>query len=291
MNFNKITLKIRKHVPEILTGVGLVGMLFGTAAAIKSTRTVEPILELHADEKIVCTDKSDHIKANMIHGVRLVRHYAPTIVSTTIGAGCIVAGHRTLTARNISLAAGYAALNSAYTAYRDKVNEILNEDQKLELQGYEASKWTAITIDEDGNKTKDKHTCHVAPESTIGFSFLWGAGDRNYENDSLLAKQVLVQNQMWMQRKLEAKGVLWLSEVLETFKNDMSTLPAELVKAGRQYGWAYDKANPALANTMVDLNPIMIKKPRYNADGKQCGWYPEWHIDPQGLMPVYDMIV
>ena len=40
----KAAFKLKLHKAEILTGVGLVGMVTGTALAIKETRTVEPIL-------------------------------------------------------------------------------------------------------------------------------------------------------------------------------------------------------------------------------------------------------
>lgn len=284
----KAAFKLKLHKAEILTGVGLVGMVTGTALAIKETRTVEPILFDHKVEAERIQDtRSERIKLKMKTGYKLVKHYAPAIGAEVVGAGCIVGGHRTLTVRNASLTAAYTALNAAYTAYQNKVGAILTDEQKAELYGFELVPYTDVVVNEDGSKTRTKMNLFDIPEDTSFnypglYSIVYGPGCPGWEHDPTICEYYIKYREQWFHEKLQRDGFVWYSEFLDEFVN-MAELEhtdpekaAALKKAGRVMGWRIHEAG----DNYVTFRAEEFKTPKYDNKGKATGWELYYVLDP-----------
>lgn len=124
--FNKMSIKLKKHSPEILIVAGVVGTVASTVLACKATTKVGKIMdgtkddveEIHnAVEKGVTrageTYSVDDSKKDLTivyaqTGVKLAKLYAPSVVLGTLSITSIVASHNILKKRNVALAAAYA---------------------------------------------------------------------------------------------------------------------------------------------------------------------------------------
>lgn len=295
----KAAFKLKLHKAEILTGVGLTGMVTGTALAIKKTRTVEPILEAYTVEKKsieVVDSRSENIKLKMKTGYNLVKHYAPAIGAEIIGAGCIIGGHRTLTVRNTSLTAAYAALNTAYTAYQNKVAALLTDEQKAELYGLELTPYTDVVVNEDGTKTKTKMQLFSLPEDTSFsypglYSIIYGPGCPGWEHDPTICGLYIKYREQWFHEKLVRDGFVWYSDFLDEFVNMHEleqTDPAKadaLKKAGRVMGWRIHEDG----DNYVTFRAEEFKTPKYDNKGKAIGWELYYVLDPN-VEYMYGMI-
>ena len=116
--FNRAGLQIKKHSPEILMGLGIVGTVTSTVLACKATTKVSKIMEETKDtlEVIHSGMENGNIKGKeytpedgkkdltIVYaqtGVKLVKLYAPAITLGVLSITSIVASHRILKKRNL----------------------------------------------------------------------------------------------------------------------------------------------------------------------------------------------
>ena len=127
-----------KHSPEILTGIGVTGMITSTVLAVKATPRALELLE----EAKMTTDEKLPIKTV----VRVAwKPYLPSILLSTASIACIVGASTVSTKRNAALATAYALSEKTLTTYRDKVIETIGEKKEKEIR-------THIAQDEVDNK-------------------------------------------------------------------------------------------------------------------------------------------
>ena len=148
---------IKKHSPEILVGVGIVGIAAGTVLACKETRKIDPIIEEHKEtlndihmasdtgiiidketsEGVPYTEKDkrrDLFNCYFHTGVELGKLYLPSVLVMTGSIGCILTSHNILNKRNIGLTAAYAGLSQAYEEYRKNIIEKFGESADIEAR-------------------------------------------------------------------------------------------------------------------------------------------------------------
>ena len=116
-----------KHSPEILTGVGVTGMITTTVLAVKATPKALELL----DEAKICKDD----KLTVIETVKVAwKPYIPSILLGTASIACIVGASTVSTKRNAALATAYALSEKTLTTYRDKVVETIGEKKEKEIR-------------------------------------------------------------------------------------------------------------------------------------------------------------
>lgn len=118
---------VSKHSPEILTGLGVTGLLTTTVLAVKATPKALYLIEDKKEE--LNTDKLT-IKETIQTTWKL---YLPSILLAIGSTSCIVCASRTNYKRNAALATAYSLSERTLVRYRDKVVETLGEKKEKEI--------------------------------------------------------------------------------------------------------------------------------------------------------------
>ena len=123
----KIPIAIKKHSPEILTGVGIAGMIAGTVLAVKQTPKA---LELMGEKK----EELGEEKLTVIEVVKTTwRCFLPIVVIDTISIICLIGADSVNLKRNTALMTTYALSETALKEYKDKAIEIVGEEKNKEI--------------------------------------------------------------------------------------------------------------------------------------------------------------
>ena len=117
----KMTLS--KHSPEILTELGIAGMITTTVLAVKATPKALKLIEDAQYEKEELLTAPEKIKAAW-------KPYIPAAISGTVSIACLIGAQSVNAKRNAALAAAYKLSETALTEYRDKVVETIGEKRE-----------------------------------------------------------------------------------------------------------------------------------------------------------------
>ena len=269
--FHKVGFQVKKHSPEILVAVGVVGVVASTVMACKATVKAQDILDeaketidaVHSvtnkPEKAKEYSEEDRRKAlGLVYaqtGLKFAKLYGPAVVVGAASIGCILYSHKILNARNAALAAAYAIIDKDFKGYRSRVIDRFGEELDRELKHNIKTKEVEETvIDENGNETQVKKYIDVVnPTGYSQYSRFFAEGCRGWEKNAELNKFHLTQVQNWANEVLQSKGYLYLNEVYEE-------LGLPLTKEGHVVGWIYDPHNPDLDN-YVDFGILDVYTP------------------------------
>lgn len=255
--------QLKKHSPEILVGVGIVGTVVGTIMACKATTKVSEILEeknkavddVHTcleAEDIEYTEEDSKKDLTIIYsqtGVKLFKLYAPAIGVMAVSFVSIIAGHKILHKRNLAIAAAYAAVDRGFKQYRKNVIEEFGEgvDQQMRFglkskevkkkgKDGKTSKETEYYVDTNGNPL----------DNISEYARFFDASSENFAKDPEYNMMFLRRQQDYANEKLKAQGHLFLNEVY-----DMLDIPRS--KAGQVVGWVYKKDGNTEGDNYVDF--------------------------------------
>lgn len=115
-----------KHSPEILTGVGIAGMLTTTVLAVKATPKAIALIEQKAQEANCHTDELkpvEKVKACW-------KCYIPAAATGMTSIACLVGASSVNAKRNAALAAAYTLSDTAFREYKEKVIETIGEKKE-----------------------------------------------------------------------------------------------------------------------------------------------------------------
>lgn len=116
-----------KHSPEILTGIGVAGMITSTVLAVKATPKALWLLDDAKDIKGGRLTPLETVKAAW-------KPYVPAIVTGVASASCIIGASAVNAKRNAALATAYTISERALITYRDKVIETMGEKKEKEIR-------------------------------------------------------------------------------------------------------------------------------------------------------------
>ena len=271
LKLNKIGLKVKKHSPEILIGVGVVGTVTSAVLACKATLKLSDILDETKDtidkinmvkekysDKYSEEDAKKDLGITYIQtGVKIAKLYGPSIALGTASLGCIIASHNILKKRNIAIAAAYAGLDQSFKSYRKTVAERFGAEVDKQIRyGIKAEEVEEKTIDENGEEVTIKKTLNVVNPSEIsGYARFFEKYTKdnngndiinpNWEENNEYNIMFLKSQERYANDILRARGHLYLNEVY-----DMLGLPRS--QAGQIVGWVYDEENP-VGDNYVDF--------------------------------------
>ena len=271
--FNKTVFKLKKHSPEILVAVGVVGTVTSTVMACKATTKVSKILE-EKEESVTQIHKvannpeaynteytEEDVKKDLTivytqTAIKVIKLYAPSIILGTLSIGAIVQSHRILRKRNVALAAAYTAVDKSFKEYRGRLIERFGKDLDKELRfNIKAKEIEEIITNEDGSETIVKNTIDVMdPNGYSAYAKIYDDGCLGWTKDPESNFVFLKQQQNWANEKLKSKRHLFLNEVY-----DMLGIPN--TKAGQIVGWIYDEKNP-IGDNFVDFGIFDINSPK-----------------------------
>lgn len=248
---NKTVMKLKKHSPEILVVAGVVGAVASAVIACKATTKVGKITEeakdmidaIHESEKNGVTPagetytKEDCQKDLAITyvqtGIKYAKLYAPAVILGSLSITSILASNNILRKRNVALGAAYAAIDKSFKEYRGRVIERFGEQVDHELKyNIKAKKFEEVETDpETGKQKKVKKTVMVTdPNLQSDYAVYFDNKSRNYETNMDYNRLFLKAQQQYANDKLQARGHIFLNEVLDDL--DLPRSPA-----GQIVGW------------------------------------------------------
>lgn len=125
---NTVRNSVVKHSPEILTGIGIAGMLTSTIFAVANTPKALRLLEKAKEER-------DGEKLTPVEVVKTTwKCYIPSAAMSLAGIGCLVAANSVHLRRNAAITMAYTLSESALHEYRAKVVETMGEKKDEEVR-------------------------------------------------------------------------------------------------------------------------------------------------------------
>ncbi len=149
LNFSKIARGIRlglqKHSPEILTGIGIAGMVTTTVLAVRATPKALILIE---EEKRRKGEKKPEgagdggqgspVKGGKLKPADLVktswRCYIPAAITGGLSIACLMGASSVHVRRNAALATAYTLSESALKEYQEKVIEKVGRKKEQEIK-------------------------------------------------------------------------------------------------------------------------------------------------------------
>lgn len=135
---------VKKHSPEILTGIGIAGMVTSTALAVKATPKALILIEeekRRQNQELLEEAKSNgneiaHI--DKLHPMEVIKTtwkcYIPAAVTGTMSILCLVGASSVSARRNAALATAYTLSETAMKDYREKVIETIGEKKETAVK-------------------------------------------------------------------------------------------------------------------------------------------------------------
>ena len=115
---------VSKRSPEILTGIGIAGMISTTVLAVKATPKAMELIEAKKQEEWV--DKLSPVEVVKVAW----KPYIPAIVTCVASTTCLIGASSVNAKRNAALATAYKLSETALSEYREKVIETIGEKKE-----------------------------------------------------------------------------------------------------------------------------------------------------------------
>lgn len=140
-----VAMNLKKHSPEIMTGIGIAGMATSTVLAVRATPKALMLIEeekrrLNADIRQAAKANGDEVipvidKLKPIDTVKTTwKCYIPAAAMGTVSMACLIGACSVSVRRNAALAAAYTLSESMLKDYRGKVIETVGEEKEKEVR-------------------------------------------------------------------------------------------------------------------------------------------------------------
>lgn len=125
--FKGVGKNVSKHSPEILTAIGVVGMITTTVLAVKATPKALELIEEKKEE--LNLEPMDNLTA--VETVKAAwKPYIPAVATGVFATGCLIAANSVHAKRYAGLATAYQISTTALNEYREKVVETIGEKKE-----------------------------------------------------------------------------------------------------------------------------------------------------------------
>lgn len=246
-------LRLNKYAPEILTGVGVVGVVGSTILIARATTKLEPVIEKHSrliqDLKIYRDENSEYAEdgyqkdlalAYFHFVVDIVKVYGGPVTLQVASLLSIVAAQGISHRRAASLISAYKALEAGFNTYRQRVIEEYGEDKDRDFRtGFRTE------MVEDPETGKKKKTRSFDPNGVSPYARFFDQTNPNWHPNPDVRMLFLKNQQNWMNDLLINRGHLFLNEVYDH-------LGFNHTRAGQSVGWVISKSGDG--DNFVDFN-------------------------------------
>lgn len=271
---------IQRHSPEILTTVGIVGVIAAGVMSSRATLKLSPILE---EKRILVAlakdalDDPDAIaagytkdaqnkeiaKAYIRTGLEVVRIYGPAVTLATLSVVSIVSAHGIMRRRNVALVAAYKTIESAFSEYRKRVVDELGEERETAIR---LNFREEIVKDENGeDKSISVPNTGHSPYAKFfdQMSVVW---QKNADYNLMFLKtQETIFNQ-----QLQAHGKVFLNDVYKA-------LDIPITQAGQIVGWESDGNGDCFID--FGLSNVYNENTRMFVNGHERAVLLEFNVD------------
>lgn len=274
-NYYKCEGLMKKHSPEILATVGVVGVVASGVMACKATMKLNDVLE---DSKETI-DKIKEVSNNPSYaekyseedakkdltityaqtGVKIAKLYAPSIALGTFSLSCLLISNNILRKRNMALSAAYLTVDKSFKEYRNRVSERFGEQVEKEIRyNIKAQEIETTVKNEDGTETTVVEKVNVTdPNLYSDYARFFDESCAAWQKDPEYNLMFLKSQQQYANDLLISRGRLFLNEVYDMLGIDRT-------KAGQVVGWVYDPVNP-IGDNFVDFGIYDMDKERVRA--------------------------
>ena len=266
---------VEKHSPEILAGVGVVGVVASTVMACKATMKLNDILEESKEtrDKIKEVESNPRYEEQYSHedakkdltinytqtAMKIAKLYAPAVILGSASLGCLLASNDILRKRNAALSAAYMTVDKSFKEYRQRVVDRFGEEVEKEIRyNIKAEEVTSTVVAEDGSETTITETVKTMdPNLYSDYAKFFDEASPYWQKDPEYNLMFLKSQQQYATDLLRARGRLFLNEVYDM-------LGIEKTKAGQIVGWVYNPTNP-IGDNFVDFGIFDMSKERVRA--------------------------
>lgn len=242
---NEIQKAVIKHSPEILTGLGIAGMITTTVLAVKATPKA---LDLINDRK----DELETEKLPPIEAVKTAwKCYIPAAVTCATSTACLIGASSVHLKRNAALATAYKLSESAISEYKDAVIDKLGEKKEQTIRdkvAEEKMKKNPVSSSEVFITEKGNTLCY----DTISGRYFKSDIDRIKRAENAINKQLL-------------------DEMYVSLNDLYDELDLDHTKLGDELGWKIDDGLVELyfsSQLADDGTPCVVmdftRAPKYN---------------------------
>ena len=290
---------LQKHSPEVLIGVGIVGIVASTVLACRATLKVNYILdeaESNLDKikdvkeqvesglipqkngAVVYTDKDYKKDIALVHVKKygeLTKLYAPAVTLGVAGVVCILSSHNIMRKRNIALMAAYKAIEQSFYNYRQRVIEEYGERKDYQYRNgiREIDVIEPAYTDEEGKKHKaGVKTVEVFdPTQRSQYARFFDESCANWCKTPEYNLAFVRCQQTFANDMLKARGHVFLNDVYDMLGMDRT-------REGAVVGWViskegdnfidfglYDVNNPGARRFVNGAEPSILLD--FNVDG------------------------
>lgn len=234
----RLALKASKYAPEILTGIGVVGVVASTILIARATTKVEPVIDHYTKEiedvkhrrDLDAVYAEENFKKDLFllywhEAGALAKLYAAPVTLQVGSLLAIVAGQGLSHRRAVSLLGAYKALEAGFSTYRQRVIDEYGEEKDRDYR----TGFSTQTI-EDPETGKKKKVRTFDPNKTSLYARIFEVGNDNWDRNSDIRLMFLKQHQQYANDILIARGYIFLNEVYR-----MLGFPD--TKAGQSVGW------------------------------------------------------
>lgn len=245
-------LQLRKHSPEILIGVGIIGVSASLIAMYKAVPKSLAVKEEYQDNMEILADsfekgvtqdgqsyssdnyQNDKTIVTLQTGVNFIKVFAPPVLIGSAAVACFLGAYGIVQKRNVALVAAYTAIEGAFGDYRRRVTEELGEEADMRFKTG-IRKETVEIVGEDGKKHKEElMVLEKGWKPYSQYARVFDESCPQWERSSEYNMTYLIQSQCTMNNLLHARGHVFLNEVYDQ-------LGFERTQAGALVGWLHDR--------------------------------------------------
>ena len=126
--FKSVKMAVSKHSPEILTGLGIAGMITTTILAVKATPKALDLIAEAEEKKLDAGNGEELTKGEVIKAAW--KPYIPAAVTGVTSVICLIGASSVNAKRNAALMTAYNLSATALSEYKEKVIETVGEKKE-----------------------------------------------------------------------------------------------------------------------------------------------------------------
>lgn len=123
---------LSKRSPEILTGIGIAGMVTTTVLAVRATPKALDLLAMAEEEKYKNGEDTELTKVEVVKAAW--KPYIPAAITGVASITCLIGASSVHAKRNAALATAYQLSTTALNDYKEKVVETIGEKKEKTIR-------------------------------------------------------------------------------------------------------------------------------------------------------------